>query len=114
MMDRTVAVIGGGVAGLTAALELARFGFQVDVIEKADFAGGHAIRFACKATDQCVKCGACIVEEKLAQVIEDPGIRLLSGQSYRKNFKIPALCPGIYQSGSGRAGDVALLPGPNP
>ena len=87
MMDRTVAVIGGGVAGLTAALELARFGFQVEVIEKADFAGGHAIRFACKATDQCVKCGACIVEEKLAQVIEDPGIRLLSGSRIEKILK---------------------------
>ena len=87
MVDRTVAVIGGGVAGLTAALELARFGFQVDVIEKEDFAGGHAIQFACKATDQCVKCGACIVEEKIAQAIEDSAIRLLSGSRIEKISK---------------------------
>jgi len=79
MTDKTVVVIGGGVAGLSAALELARFNIQVDVVEKADFAGGHAIRYACKATDQCVKCGACVVEEKLEQALADARIRILTG-----------------------------------
>jgi heterodisulfide reductase subunit A len=87
MMDKTVAVIGGGVAGLKAALELSRLGFQVDVIEKADFAGGHAIQFACKATDQCVKCGACMAEALLAQAVADPGIRLLTGSRIEKISK---------------------------
>jgi heterodisulfide reductase subunit A len=79
MMHQTVAVIGGGVAGLKAALELSQLGFHIDVIEKADFAGGHAIQFACKATSQCVKCGACLADELLAQAVENPGIRLLTG-----------------------------------
>jgi heterodisulfide reductase subunit A len=87
MMARTVAVIGGGVAGLTAALELTRFGFHVDIIEKAAFAGGHAIRFACKATDRCVSCGACIVHQKLAQATAEPGVRILTGSRIEKISK---------------------------
>ncbi|MEE4262279.1 MAG: FAD-dependent oxidoreductase [Desulfobacteraceae bacterium] len=87
MRGRTVAVIGAGVAGLTAALELTRFGFHVDIIEKAAFAGGHAIRFACKATDRCVSCGACIVHEKLAQAIAQPAVRILTGSRIEKISK---------------------------
>jgi heterodisulfide reductase subunit A len=93
MRDRTVAVIGAGAAGLTAALELTRFGFHVDIIEKAAFAGGHAVRFACKATDRCVSCGACIVHQKLAEAAAEPGVRILTGSRIEKisksqNFEI--------------------------
>jgi len=78
MTDKHVLIIGGGVAGLTAALEMARFGIGVDIVEKSPFAGGHGIQFACKATDKCVKCGACVVEEKLRAVCDSPDIRLLT------------------------------------
>ncbi len=60
-----VAVIGGGVAGLTAAVALADRGIQVSLFEKAPVLGGHAAQLACKATDRCVKCGACMVQDKL-------------------------------------------------
>jgi len=76
---KNVMVIGGGIAGLATALTLSDLGIRVDLVEKSDFLGGHAIRFACKATDQCVKCGACMVEEKLGQAVADPSIRLLTG-----------------------------------
>lgn len=39
---RSVAVVGGGLAGLTAALELARSGLQVTVFEQASLVGGRA------------------------------------------------------------------------
>jgi heterodisulfide reductase subunit A len=87
MTQRTVAIVGSGVAGLSAALKLAAYDIRVDVIEKSDFAGGHAIQFACKATDQCVKCGACMVEEKLAQAVQDPRIRILTGSRIKKISK---------------------------
>ena len=40
-MLKKVAVIGGGVAGLEAARQLAALGYQTTVYEKNDHAGGH-------------------------------------------------------------------------
>jgi len=37
-------VIGGGVAGMEAALGLAGQGYKVDLVEKKDFLGGHALK----------------------------------------------------------------------
>lgn len=87
MTDKNVLIIGGGVAGLSAALELARLNIAVDLVEKGDFPGGHAIRFACKATDKCVRCGACVAEEKLRDAVEHPNIRLLTGSSVQEFSK---------------------------
>ncbi len=73
---KKVMVIGGGIAGLSAARDLSRSGIQVELVEKADFLGGHAIQYACKATDSCQQCGACTVESVLKDVVRDPGIRV--------------------------------------
>ncbi len=72
--SKKVMVIGGGIAGLTAAWELAGLGAQVALVEKADFLGGHAIQYACKATDECLHCGACAVESMLKNVVNEPSI----------------------------------------
>ena len=72
----SVMVIGGGIAGLTAAWDLSRFGIEVHLIEKTSFLGGHAIQFCCKATDECQQCGACTVEKMLKNVIDEPKIKI--------------------------------------
>ena len=72
--SKKVMVIGGGIAGLTAAWELAGLGAQVALVEKADFLGGNAIQYACKATDECRQCGACAVESMLKNVVNEPAI----------------------------------------
>jgi uncharacterized protein with NAD-binding domain and iron-sulfur cluster len=41
-MPKSVAVLGGGVAGLSAAHELAERGYDVTVYEKKDMFGGKA------------------------------------------------------------------------
>ena len=76
MEAKKVMVIGGGIAGLSAARELSRNGIQVELVEKADFLGGHAIQYACKATDTCQQCGACTVESILKEVVRDTNIRV--------------------------------------
>jgi heterodisulfide reductase subunit A len=74
-----VAVIGAGVAGLTAAEALAGWGVQVSLLEKSNVPGGHAIQLSCKATDACVKCGACMAEDKLQRAIDHPQVALYTG-----------------------------------
>jgi len=76
-----VLVVGGGVAGLTAAAALAGLGAHVLVAEKAPFAGGHVTQLSCKATDACAQCGACLIEEKLAIAVDHPRITILTGST---------------------------------
>ena len=76
MPESSVLIIGGGVAGLSAALQLARFDVRSDIVDTAPFVGGHALGFACKAAEECVRCGACLAEEKLHEAVETPGIRI--------------------------------------
>ncbi|MFZ5451996.1 MAG: FAD-dependent oxidoreductase [Thermodesulfobacteriota bacterium] len=71
-----VVVLGGGIAGITAALELNRAGLQVSLVEKSPFFGGLAANFSCKATEVCQKCGACRVELALRELFTAPGLTL--------------------------------------
>lgn len=71
-----VMVIGGGIAGLTAAWELSRQNISVELVEKSCFLGGHSIGFTCKATDKCQQCGACSVEDMLKKVVDTPLINV--------------------------------------
>ena len=74
MTNPKVLVIGGGIGGMTAALVLARFGIEVDIVERNRRLGGHAAAFACKALGACVKCGACLVAETLDAAVTHPRI----------------------------------------
>jgi heterodisulfide reductase subunit A len=74
--DKTVLVVGGGIAGLAAASKLAAADVRAVLVEKSAFLGGHAVQYACKATDACVKCGACVVEEKRRRAHRDPRIEV--------------------------------------
>ena len=71
MVDgKKILVVGGGIAGMTAAWELSNLGTDVLVVEKAPFLGGHSAKFACKATDHCQKCNDCLVEQRLNDIRE--------------------------------------------
>jgi len=76
LADKSVAVLGAGIAGVSAALELAELGVGVELIEKGEFIGGHAALLTCKATDQCLKCNGCLAEERLARVLSHPRIHI--------------------------------------
>jgi len=54
-------VIGGGVAGITAALNLARYGFQVYLVEKKPYLGGKITDLGkVFPTDDCATCIPCV------------------------------------------------------
>ncbi|CAN2039545.1 4Fe-4S ferredoxin [Candidatus Magnetomoraceae bacterium gMMP-15] len=101
---KKVMVIGGGVAGLTAAWELARENVNVELIEKAGFLGGHGIQFSCKATDKCHQCGACSVEKVLKDVIEEPKINIHIGTEIEKVSKNGNFSVNLKKSESSQTG----------
>jgi len=61
-------IIGGGIAGISAALELNQRGINASIIESQPILGGHAANYCCKATDQCHKCYACLVADRINQI----------------------------------------------
>lgn len=75
---KPVVILGGGIAGITAALELSKAGVEATLVEKSPFFGGKAATFACKATDACQKCGACRVEQGLRDLMAAPGVTLMA------------------------------------
>lgn len=76
-MHKNVAIIGGGIAGLWSAWELGRLGFESTIVERSPFLGGHVAGYACKATDRCRRCGACLLEDVVEKVTKSDQIKPL-------------------------------------
>lgn len=80
-MNKSIAVIGAGISGITSALELANSSFRVYLIEREAAIGGQAASFCCKATEVCTKCSVCLVPQSLAQVAVHPQISILTNST---------------------------------
>ena len=63
-----VLIIGGGIAGITASLEVMKMGAVPFLVEKGPFLGGHSSVFACKAVDTCLECNVCLVEDIMKEL----------------------------------------------
>jgi len=100
MSEQTVLIVGGGIAGLSAASQLASLKIRSILVEKQRTVGGHAARYACKATDACVQCGACLVGEACRSVLADPAVEVFTGS------RITAVeRNGRFQFGVGKESD---------
>jgi heterodisulfide reductase subunit A len=71
-----VLVIGGGIAGIEAALTVAEGGNHVYLVEKDPSIGGHMARF--DKTFPTLDCSACILTPKMNAVGSHPNITLLT------------------------------------
>jgi heterodisulfide reductase subunit A2 len=69
-------VIGGGIAGIQAALDLADAGKEVVLVEREPSIGGHMAKF--DKTFPTLDCAACILTPKMVQVGQHKNITLLS------------------------------------
>src|SRR5512136_31628 len=69
-------VIGGGIAGLQATLELADAGYHVYLVERSPSIGGHMAQF--DKTFPTLDCSACILTPRMTQAGQHPNIELLT------------------------------------
>jgi len=76
-----VLVIGGGLAGCAAALELAGNGLEAVIVEKGDNIGGKVREYGCKSTERCNRCGLCLAAGLWEQVDKSGRIRILTGST---------------------------------
>jgi heterodisulfide reductase subunit A-like polyferredoxin len=85
-------VIGGGIAGIEAALRLASAGKKVFLVERQSTIGGNMARF--DKTFPTLDCSACILTPKMVSVAQNPNITLMSYsevagiEGYVGNFKV--------------------------
>ena len=87
----TTLIIGGGIAGIQAALEIADAGKRVCLVERTGTIGGHMAMF--DKTFPTLDCSACILTPKMVSVAQHEMIRLLT------NSEVIAFSgsPGAYR-----------------
>jgi len=73
-IDDATLVVGGGIAGIQAALEIADSGFPVYLVEREPSIGGHMAQF--DKTFPTLDCSACILTPKMVSVGSHPNITL--------------------------------------
>jgi len=69
-------VVGGGIAGIQAALELADAGKKVYLVEREPSIGGHMAQF--DKTFPTLDCAACILTPRMVSAGNHPNITLLT------------------------------------
>ena len=85
-------IVGGGIAGIQAALDIANAGYKVYLVEREPSIGGHMIQL--DKTFPTLDCSACILTPKMSDVGSHPNIELLTYSEveevsgYIGNFKV--------------------------
>lgn len=92
---RDVLIIGGGVAGITAALELADLGFKVYLVEREPSIGGNMAKLT--KVFPTLDCAQCILTPRMAEVARNLNVRILANaeikevSGYAGNFKVKVI-----------------------
>ncbi|MEM2104221.1 MAG: CoB--CoM heterodisulfide reductase iron-sulfur subunit A family protein [Candidatus Bathyarchaeia archaeon] len=121
-VNKSCLIVGGGVSGIQAALDLANEGFEVYLVEKDLSIGGHMAQF--DKTFPTMDCSMCILSPKMAEVAHHPKIHVMTNSEVKEvsgyigNFKAkvlikprfvdPTLC-----NGCGECAEVCPIEVPN-
>ena len=120
--NKSVLVIGGGIAGIQAALDLANTDFKVYLIEKTASIGGKMAQL--DKTFPTLDCSACILTPKMADAGKHPNIELItmaeveSVSGYVGNYEVTVRKQPRYVdekkcSGCGQCEKVCLATAPS-
>ncbi len=94
-VTRKVLVIGGGIAGIQAALDIANAGLEVILVEKQATIGGHMLQLS--ETFPTLDCSQCILSPKMVDVSRHPKIKLMTYSEVKEvsgsvgNFRVNIL-----------------------
>ena len=75
-VEKSVLVVGGGVAGIQASIDLADQGFKVYLVEKQPSIGGHMAQL--DKTFPTLDCSSCILTPKMVEASRHENIELLT------------------------------------
>ncbi len=100
-MSKDILVVGGGLAGLTAALEASKAGYQVVLVEKEAELGGFQKKVAQKVTFPYKELTANDLNQLVQAVESDSGIKVYTGAKVEKISGGPCVFDvSIKQNGS--------------
>jgi heterodisulfide reductase subunit A len=116
-------VIGGGIAGINAALDLADMGFKVYMVEKSETIGGYMALL--DKTFPTLDCSICIEGPKMVDVGRHPNIEIISYadvlkvEGYAGNFRVrirknPRYVIAKSCTGCGECKEACPIEYPNP
>jgi heterodisulfide reductase subunit A len=120
-VNKAALVVGGGIAGIQAALKIADSGNKVFLVEKSGSIGGHMAQL--DKTFPTLDCSACILTPKMTLAGSHPNIQLLTYSEieevsgYIGNFKVKIKKKARYVDLSkctGCGNCTALCPTPVP
>ncbi len=74
--SREILIIGGGIAGITAALELGYLGFKVHLVERKPSIGGNMAKLT--KVFPTLDCAQCILTPRMAEIGRNPNVNLLT------------------------------------
>jgi heterodisulfide reductase subunit A len=75
-VTKTALVIGGGIAGIQTALDIANGGHKVVLVERSPSIGGHMLQLS--ETFPTLDCSQCILTPRMVEVATNPNIELLT------------------------------------
>ncbi|MBE0512362.1 CoB--CoM heterodisulfide reductase iron-sulfur subunit A family protein [Candidatus Bathyarchaeota archaeon] len=121
-VKRKVLIIGGGIAGISAALDLADSNFEVYLVEKSPTIGGKMAQL--DKTFPTMDCSSCILTPKMVDVTRRENIHLLTYsevknvEGYVGNFKVTVVKKPRYViedkcNGCGKCVEVCPIEVPN-